>query len=145
MSLRSSANPRPIFGRIGTGPPRRRICGVAARRQYPVYTAGRCRDMVLDWSRITALYPRLFLPGTTFHHIIMIGAAQTNTQNGGPAFTPSDAKAIDGKMDDGKPTTGLVITNGQPPTCVNGSDLATMDYAASSENVACALVLDAGV
>lgn len=88
---------------------------------------------------------------SAYGHIIGFGNGRGNQIRKGmvrPALSAADAVDIDGKVDDGKPAAGDVLSFtpvSESPSCASSSDPASAVYRSSEEGVACALIFITGL
>jgi len=84
----------------------------------------------------------------TYGNILQFGSNQTDTKPWGASLTPADANIIDGKIDDGAPTTGDVFFfRGDEYAAINGScvddtwDAASANAILTDNTVSCRLIV----
>jgi prepilin-type N-terminal cleavage/methylation domain-containing protein len=75
-------------------------------------------------------------------HVIYFGATVVGDNTEGPAISPADAYAIDSKMDDGMPATGVVMSLGTlyDPNCYTAAAYPNEKYDLTKNGPQCALM-----
>lgn len=75
---------------------------------------------------------------------VRVGGFHAGHMNDASAFTPTEAKSLDGKLDDGYPTTGGVVaaagSDVASDRCISGSSLS---YLVSEDKISCVLAFSA--
>lgn len=88
-----------------------------------------------------------YFPGP-YSHIIAYGSFITNDMPLAPVFTPTQARNIDEKLDDGRPGLGNVMSfkpaGTYCPSCATTNDPDTSEYDISSTAVRCSLLFKMG-
>jgi prepilin-type N-terminal cleavage/methylation domain-containing protein len=82
-----------------------------------------------------------------YGNILQCGMATTNTTPGRDAFSPQEAMAIDTKIDDGVPGTGILRVSHHDTACNTGTATtgSTSTYLATSNAIACPLIFITGL
>ncbi len=83
-------------------------------------------------------------------NVLLLGNSQTGTNAAlYPTITPSDARNVDKKMDDGKPGSGTVMgpvsSNSSSPGCTTTAVAATADYVTNDTSILCSLYFRTGL
>lgn len=83
---------------------------------------------------------------TYYLHHFHFGGEKAGDITDTPVLTPSEAKDVDNKIDDGKPGQGIVLTytSDFQPACVTTAVPATAVYAVSNTDPTCTLLLKLG-